>query len=456
MINKLFKNKTFLAAAQFFTLLIFILLVTGAMGVSTDDAAFAKILRNTNLSNLIVWSYWWPLIIVTAILFGRYWCSICPMELITSFFGKIGLRRKPPKWLKSGWVITFFYALILILGIHTFSIHRIPTYMAAYLLILLVVAVLVGFIWEKRSFCTYVCPIGHLLGLYSMLSFSKLRVKNHEVCKNCTTKDCISKKNHYKFTGRSCTSELYPATLSDNRHCILCGQCFKSCTHDNISIQKRGIAEDLFKNIRLSMAEMFFFFMVSGFVIYEILSEWKPTKDILLALPHSVNQNLGIEGPLAGTVKALILFVLFPLAFYLLWALLKKLFTGESVRAGLNQLVLAILPLTASMHLFKAMLKTSSRIPYWKYVWSDPEGVETARRIMTDPSMLHNSFLSSVLSPGIKAFALVLLIGGFILSIRVIKKQEHANIQSRIITGLASTIYFALFLVSLIAWEFGS
>ncbi|MCD6366492.1 MAG: 4Fe-4S binding protein, partial [Bacteroidales bacterium] len=111
MINKLFKNRYFLTTIQFFVLTVFVLLIYGSIGITTKNPDFAKILRNTNLSNLIVWSYWWPLIIVTAIFFGRFWCSICPMELITSFFGKIGLRKKTNKFLKSGWVITLFYAI---------------------------------------------------------------------------------------------------------------------------------------------------------------------------------------------------------------------------------------------------------------------------------------------------------------------------------------------------------
>jgi len=62
------------------------------------------------------------------------------MELITSFFGKIGLQNKPGKFLRSGWVITLFYATILILGIHTLAIHRIPQYIAIYMMILLATA----------------------------------------------------------------------------------------------------------------------------------------------------------------------------------------------------------------------------------------------------------------------------------------------------------------------------
>ena len=452
MINKLFKNRYFLTIIQFLTLTVFVLLIYGAIGVTTEDSDFAKILRNTNLSNLIVWSYWWPLIILTAILFGRFWCSICPMELITSFFGKIGLRKKPDKFLKSGWVITLFYAIILVVGIHTFAIHRIPQYMAIYMLTLFFIAMIVGLIWEKRTFCTYVCPIGHLLGLYSLLSFNKLRVKENDVCKTCKTKDCIHKNNHYKFVGRSCTSELYPPTITDNRNCILCGQCFKSCSKDNIAIQKRRFATDLFTNIELKWAEIGFFMIVSWFVVYEILSEWSVTKKIIMAIPHWVNHNLNITGNTTGTVKALILFILFPSVFYFLLVLAKKLIATETWKSGFSQLVLSILPITASMHLAKALLKITSRIPYWKYVFYDTKGVDTATDIVQNPELLQNSLLNAI-SPIVDITTVLLPILGLILSLFVIKKQIHANRISRIISVIAVIVYSSIFIITMIEWK---
>ncbi len=452
MLNKIFKNRFFLALMQFVTLLVFVSLIYGAIGVTTNDKDFAVILRNTNLANLIVWSYWWPLIIVVAILFGRYWCSICPMELITSFFAKIGLRKKPGKTLKSGWIITLFYAVILIVGIHTLAIHRIPQYMAIYMLILFSIAVIAGLIWEKRTFCTHICPIGHLLGLYSLLSFKKLRVIDTQVCENCKTKDCISKNNHYNFVGRSCTSELYPAKITDNRNCILCGQCFKSCTKDNIAIQKRKLAADLFTDIKLSWAEISFFIMVSGFVIYEILSEWKVSKEILLALPHWINNQLYVPKSLVGTEKAVVLFILIPSIFYTFFAFLIKFFAKTDWKKSFTQLVLAILPITASMHLLKALLKTSSRIPYWDFVFSDPEGVKTAQLLMDNPELLNKSFLL-LLSPFISTVAILLPLGALILSLQIIKKQQKENRKAKLINTIAVLIYAGLFLISLTAWR---
>ncbi len=451
MINKLFKNRYFLVKTQFLTLTVFVLLIYGAIGIATQDADFAKILRNTNLSNLIVWSYWWPLIIVTAILFGRFWCSICPMELITSFFGKIGLKKKPGRLIKSGWLITLFYAIILIVGIHTFSIHRIPQYMAIYMLVLFIVAVVVGYIWEKRTFCTYICPVGHLLGLYSLLSFKKLRVKDSKVCKNCKTKDCIHENNYYKFIAHSCTSELYPAKISDNRQCILCGQCHKSCPHGNIVIKTRKIGADLFKNIKLTWAEIAFFVIVSGFVIYEIIGEWKVSKSYLMVLPDWTNSTLKISGNLTGSVKAILLFLLCPLVFYLFFSFAKKMFSKEPWKTSFTQLTLAILPVTASMHLLKAFLKTSSRLPYWKYVFSDPQGIETAKLIMHKPGMLNNTALT-IISPMVGILGILLAIGGFFLSMMVIKKHAHRNKVSMVLTITATLIYAAIFAIMLISF----
>lgn len=332
------------------------------------------------------------------------------------------------------------------------AIHRIPQYMAIYMLILFAIAVIAGLIWEKRTFCTYICPIGYLLGLYSMLSFKKLRVMDAGVCNNCKTKDCISKANHYKLVGRSCTSELYPAKIKDNRSCILCGQCYKSCTKNNIAIQKQKFAADLFTNIKLTWAEISFFIIVSGFVVYEILSEWKVTKKIVMAIPDWINHSLNIQSNISGTIKAIVLFVVLPVFFYMVLALLKKIVAKETWLQSFTQLVIAILPITASMHLFKALLKTTSRIPYWDFVFSDPMGVETAHLLTNNPDLLNKSIVSE-LSPYISILAILLLVGGLVLSFLIIRKQHYKNRTSKAISVLGVLVYSGIFIITLIAWR---
>ncbi|MHC4425832.1 MAG: 4Fe-4S binding protein [Planctomycetota bacterium] len=169
-LRSLLCSRWFPIVPQLAMLMVFGVLVAGGIGVTTDDADFAKWLRNTNLANLVVWSYWWPLIIIAAIVLGRVWCVVCPLELITYLAGRIGLRRRVPHFFKSGWVITVLYTLILIMGVHTLALHRIPQRMALYLLMLLAVALVVSLIFQKRAFCSYVCPVGHMLGLYAFIS----------------------------------------------------------------------------------------------------------------------------------------------------------------------------------------------------------------------------------------------------------------------------------------------
>ena len=167
LIGGLFKAKWFPAVPQLVMLMVFLLLVAGGLGVTTNDSDLISWLRNTNLSNLIVWSYWWPVIIITAIFAGRLWCTVCPVELITYWAGRIGLRQQVPHFLKSGWVVTIFYSVIWIVGVHTLAVNRIPHQMALYLLLLIIIAVDISLIFQKRAFCSYVCPVGHLLGLYA-------------------------------------------------------------------------------------------------------------------------------------------------------------------------------------------------------------------------------------------------------------------------------------------------
>jgi len=231
MVNKLFRTKWFPLGFQIFNLLVFFLLMFYGILANTNDMAFAKILRNTNLANLIVWSYWWPLIIIGSIIFGRVWCMVCPVELVTSLSAKIGLKQKAPKWLRSGWVITFFYIIIIFIGIHTLAIHRVPLRMAFYLITIFVIAIISGLIFQKNAFCTYICPVGHLLGLYARIAPFGRRVKDTQVCKDCKNKSCITKKYLYNFQARSCGVNLVPpglvspalckgfAGLKTNNHC---------------------------------------------------------------------------------------------------------------------------------------------------------------------------------------------------------------------------------------------
>ncbi len=443
MFNKLYKSRYYPIVPQTLTLVVFMVLIIGSIGITTDNMGFAKQLRNTNLSNLIVWSYWWPLIVVSAVFLGRHWCSICPIELISAITTRFGLNKKLTKPLNTGWAITILYAFVAVVAIHTWGIHRIPRLMAFYLLSLMTLSTLLSLIFEKRAFCSYFCPVGKLLGLYALLAPLRLTVKSQDVCKSCKTKDCISKRNEKNLIGRSCQSNLYPANIDDNRDCILCTQCVKVCTHDNItihSIKKSFISFDL---NRLSLSEVGMIVMLTGFVSYEILSSWKISKGLLLAPSKWLFELLSIENLSPKLFEGVVLFLILPFTLYMIIASLSKAIDGKPLGFHIRRLAGHLLPVVAFGHVFKALLKTTSRIPYWEYAIKKPNGLDYAAKILNGEIALS---IDSWINTTVIALGIVGLFFSLYISMKKLNRDSELKNTNKIVIGFLTTLYFLLLL----------
>ncbi|MHC4542956.1 MAG: 4Fe-4S binding protein [Planctomycetota bacterium] len=451
-LKRVAQSKWFPLWPQCAMLAILCLLIWGGLGVSTNDSTFAKTLRNTNLANLIVWSYWWPLIIITTIVIGRIWCTVCPMELLTAITSRIGLKRQAPSWFRSGWIITSFYVLIILVGLHTLAIHRQPHRMSLYLLLLLVTSITVSLIFEKRAFCSYICPVGHLLGLYSLLSPFEWRADDLGTCEACMTKDCIAKKNHYRMVGRSCTSNLYPAKIEDNRDCLLCTQCLKACPYKNLRFSLRKPGANLYRHVEFTPAQMVFLFVAAAFVIYEILSEWSSSKAVLIWVPVKLGEILGMHGAIGSFMSASVMFVLYPAVFLLGIYLLGLLLCKTSFREMSMMLCVLLIPTIAAAHVLKSLLKMVSRIPYWQYVFSDPRGISTAMKISNMNQSIPKAMYSvqSYTSIFLMSFAFVAMV--FLLRRSVLFRSY--NRKGKVLLFCGAIAYWGVFAVTIILWRF--
>lgn len=462
--NLLLQKWYFPISLKYVSLVVYIvLIVTGLMAYSTD-AEFLKQLRNTNLGNLIVWSYWWPAIVILAIFFGRIWCMVCPVEIITTFFAKIGLKRKRPKWLLSGWAITIFYIIILFVGIQGFAIHRNPFFMAIYLLVIVGVSIIIGSIYEKNTFCRYVCPVGYLLGLYSRLSFLGWRVKNKSICDTCKDKSCIHKKYQYSLNIKSCGVDLYPANISDNSDCILCAGCLKTCSNyqsepninrPNPQLTYIGFANDLFRLKPLKMAEMVFVLVVSGFVISEIWTEWDVTDKFIGYLPDMVINSLAVSNKfLVGFIKGSITFAIIPLIIWFIPFLISKIMgTTLKIKDYFLNYGIAFIPIIAAAHLDKSILKSTSRIPYFNHLFDDVTGMTTAQRIIEKEIIIQQTPLW--LNVGISILMTAIISVGIYLSYKIIRLQNKKQGFEKSVksTYLIPILYGSIFLVMILIWR---
>ena len=76
------------------------------------DGLYAR----TNLVQLLIWGLWWPAMVWAAVLLGRAWCMVCPLEFVADVSERLSRRagiqqRVLGTWLRSGFVAAL-YAVI--------------------------------------------------------------------------------------------------------------------------------------------------------------------------------------------------------------------------------------------------------------------------------------------------------------------------------------------------------
>ncbi|MCX6160482.1 MAG: 4Fe-4S binding protein [Ignavibacteriae bacterium] len=463
-VNNLLRKPAFPLIFKLINLFIFFALVYYGLQAYSADPGFIKELRNTNIGNLIVWSYWWPVIILLSVFLGRVWCMVCPVETVTAFFAKFGLKLKRPKFMLSGWGITLFYAITLFIGIQGFSIHRNPFHMAVYLLSIFGVSVLSGIIFEKNTFCRYLCPVGYLLGVYSRFAAIGWRVKKKPICESCPDKSCIEKKYLYREVDKSCGVDLYPAKIDDNVDCILCAGCLKTCTiynssyipdRSNPGFTVTGFAKGLFESKPLKTAEMFFVLIVSGFVISEIVSEWSVTNQYLVYVPDFLKSVSGSKSNIVnGLIYGLVIFLALP---FLIWSLpfvLSKISgTGLKMKDYFINYGIAFIPVIAAAHVDKAILKMTSRLPYIEHLPVDLTGNITARMIIDKQLTFTKN--PQWLDTSVSVLLVFFIAAGIFYSIKSVSKINirMGSDSASAVFYLIPVIYGMIFAVMLIFWR---
>jgi len=431
IINKLLLKKWFPVSLRVVTLIAFIGLVIIGFSSPTNDPFFLKQLSRTNLTTVFVWRLWWPLVVLSAIFLGRAWCMVCPVEMITTFFAKIGFKHKRPKWILSGWVINVFYFIVLAAGIAIVQIDQNPKYTSFYLLILIGISILSGMIFEKNTFCQYICPVGYLLGLLSKMSMWGWRVKDKSVCDACIDKSCISIKYTYQLNYKSCGVGLYPANITSNNQCLLCGGCLKSCdtyktvtnhARPNPALVKIGFANDLMQIQPFLLVEWAFLFIITGSMIFE-MNQFQFISDTCTSIiTQNISDLLGLK---AGLRKDLIgtayLFLFLPLILWLLpYTLIRFFRLRISLNNYLKDISIIFLPVIMTFYIGLVVMEVATRLPYYRYIVHDIKGVETIKAILFKQIAVPQ--LPQWTNMAFFIILVLALIAGILISFKVIRK----------------------------------
>ncbi len=211
---------------------------------------FGKPSPQVNLSPILVWANWEPLLIISCFFVARMWCAICPVRYVGSWFEKIGLGLKFPKVFEKPSIII---SGLLLIGIFFsqiyFSMYENPVATSVLLIVMLSLAGVISLLFTVTAWCKFLCPLGNMVGTFARLSVIELRANPNFCGVGCVSFECYKGTN----LGDPCPMTKGPFTLTSNHECILCGNCVKSCPHESIQLNLRppGLEQKRTKDIDL-------------------------------------------------------------------------------------------------------------------------------------------------------------------------------------------------------------
>jgi ferredoxin len=104
-------------------------------------------------------------------------------------------------------------------------------------------AVVVSVIYERLSWCRYLCGLGGMISVLAKGSLVELRADRNVCISQCTSNEC------YLGAGarEGCPFGQVGPKLHSNRFCKLCGACVKNCPHGAVNLNLRVPGQEIWE-----------------------------------------------------------------------------------------------------------------------------------------------------------------------------------------------------------------
>src|SRR5690606_28226915 len=145
---------------------------------------------------------WWMGLIFFAFFAGEIWCTVCPWMAIPDWLDPLTKRianrfashgntpkkypRPSPKFLKNPNPAMFLFIVLTWLELAYDAPYR-PAFTALLGLAMVAMAAGTLFVFDRKGFCRYVCPVGRVTGAYGTTGMLEIRRKDARTCKTCQT-----------------------------------------------------------------------------------------------------------------------------------------------------------------------------------------------------------------------------------------------------------------------------
>ena len=239
-VKTFFKSRFYPAGLQLVTSFVFgLIFIFAFLGSRSPDS---------NVTVLLVWAMWWPMLTVSWLVGARIWCSVCPMGAVNDLLNKVGKKKlKVPAFIRKNGIYLSALGLGVIIWAEAASKMPYSPVATGFLLLSIVsFAILSGIFFERRLWCRYLCPLGRLAAIFSGCSVVEWR-SNSSIC-NSTCKDNACYKGDENTPG--CPLYQGPFSLNSNQNCILCGNCVKTCPNDSPALNLRMPGHELWASLK--------------------------------------------------------------------------------------------------------------------------------------------------------------------------------------------------------------
>jgi ferredoxin len=246
----------------------------------------------------------------------------------------IALEKPFPTFLKNRSDIVIAVAVLFIIWFETATnIRNSPFNVGLLLLTMLFSAVTVAVIYERQSWCRYLCGLGGMISVLAKASPLELRADRNVCISQCTSNECYLGT----ATMEGCPFGQVAPKLHSNRFCKLCGVCVKLCPHGAVNLNLRMPGKEIWEMRHTNTGTAFLIIGMIGGLLTEMVSKMPVYKEIttVMPLPEMARFTVVFLLVLAGVNLMLALAASFSRRVY-----------GDTFSENYSRYGLALLPLT--------------------------------------------------------------------------------------------------------------
>lgn len=269
----------------------------------------------SNLGLTLGWYIGWPLMFFSFFFLARTWCSVCSLAVPGTILQNIVKpTRKTPVFIKeySGWIMAILCIVVFWVEI-VWDAYENPYLTGAIILVITLGSILFSVLYSRRTWCRYLCPLGAVNAIFSMPSVVELRSNSHVCLNRCQSHSCY--KGDLEIPG--CPMFRHPYLVDNNRDCIMCAKCIKSCDNSSIQLNLRLAPQELWSLETPRRADGFLIVAMGAiFFPFALKEEFSSLVDWLASALGGV--GFGVPGWLIASVLFFAVILVFQVGYYLM------------------------------------------------------------------------------------------------------------------------------------------